>query len=52
MQALQLKSIQVLIFKALINSCNSHEEVASLNNVLRNYYEGKEEIENPEIFEE
>ena len=36
--------IEVLIFKFLIDSYNSHDKFASVNNVLREYYEMKEEI--------
>ena len=44
----QLNTIQVLIFKALIDSCISHDKFVSINNVLREYYEMEEEIKNPE----
>ena len=44
----KLNSIEVLISKALINSYVSHDEFVSVNNVLREYYEMKEEIKNPE----
>ena len=37
-----------LISKALINSYISHDEFVSVNNVLREYYEMKKEIQNPE----
>ena len=43
-----LNTIKVLISKALINSYISHDEFASVNNVLREYKETKEEITNPE----
>ena len=36
-----------LISKALIHSYINHEEFASVNNVLRQYNEMKEEIKNP-----
>ena len=43
----KLNAIEVLISKALIDSYISHDEFVSLNNVLREYYEMKEEIKNP-----
>ena len=42
------KTIKVLISKALIDSYISHDEFVSINNVLREYNEMKEEIKNPE----
>ena len=42
----KLNSIEVLICKALINSCISHDEFVSVNNVLLEYNEIKEEIKN------
>ena len=48
----KLNTIEVLIFKALIDSYISHEEFVSVNNELREYYEMKEEIKNPETFAE
>ena len=44
----KLNTIEVLIFKALIDSYISREEFVSVNNELREYYEMKEEIKNPE----
>ena len=44
----KLSSIEVLISKALIDSYISHDEFVSVNNVLREYYEMKKEIKNPE----
>ena len=44
----KLDTIEDLISKALINSYISHDEFVSVNNVLREYYEMKEEIKNPE----
>ena len=44
----KLNTIEVLISKALINSYISHDEFASVNNVLREYNEMKKEIKNPE----
>ena len=43
-----LNAIEVLIFKASINSYINHEEFISVNNVLRKYNEMKKEIKNPE----
>ena len=44
----KLSTFEVLISKALFNSYTSHDQLVSINNVLREYYEMKEEIENPE----
>ena len=44
----KFNTIQVLISKSLIDSCTSHGKFFSVNNVLREYYEMKEEIKNPE----
>ena len=43
----KLNTIEVLISKALIDSYISHDDFVSANNVLREYYEMKKEIENP-----
>ena len=40
----KLNTIEVPIFKALIDSYISHDEFVSINNVLRECYEMKEEI--------
>ena len=40
----QLNGIEVLISKALINSNISHDEFALINNVLKEFYDMKEEI--------
>ena len=40
----KLNAIEVLISKTLINSYISHDEFGSVNNVLREYNEIKEEI--------
>ena len=40
--------IEVLISKALIDSLINHDEFISVNNVLREYNEMKEEIKDPE----
>ena len=42
----ELNIIGVLISKALINSNSSHDESILINNVLKEYDEMKEEIEN------
>ena len=44
----KLNTIEVLISKALINSYISPDEFVLVNNLLREYYEMKEEIKNPE----
>ena len=44
----KLNSIKVLISKALIDSYITDDKFFSVNNVLRKYYEMKEEIKNPE----
>ena len=43
----KLNTIEVLISKALLDSYISHDEFVSVNNVLREYNEMKEEIKNP-----
>ena len=40
----KLSSIEVLIFKALVDSYISHDKFVSVNIVLREYYEMKEQI--------
>ena len=42
-----LKTMEVLIFKALIESYIVHEEFVSVNYVLREYYDMKETIKSP-----
>ena len=42
----KLNSIEVLIYKALIDSNISHDEFALINNVLKEFYDMKEEIKN------
>ena len=46
----RLNNIEVLIFETLIDLYISHDkyEFVSVNNVLREYYELKKEIKNPE----
>ena len=44
----KLNTIEFLISKALIDSYVSHDELVSVNNVLRVYYEMKKEIKNLE----
>ena len=48
----QLNTFKGLISKALIDSYIGHDEFFSVNNVLREYYERKKEIKNPEIYME
>ena len=48
----KLDTIEVLISKALIDSYISHDEFVSVNNMLREYNEMKEEIKNPETYME
>ena len=43
-----LNTIEVPILNALIDSYISHDEFVSVNNMLREYNEIKEEVENPE----
>ena len=45
----KLNTIEVLISKSLINSCISHDEFTSIDDVLREYNETKEDIQNSEI---
>ena len=42
----KLNSIEVLISKALIDSNISHDEFVLINNVLKEFYDTKEEIKN------
>ena len=42
----KLHRVEVLISKALINSDVSHDEIALINNVLKEFYDMKEEIKN------
>ena len=44
----KLNTIEVLISKTLIDSCISQDEFVSVNNVLGEYYEMKEETKNSE----
>ena len=44
----KLDTIEVLFSKSLIDSYISHDEFDSVNNVLREYNEMKEEIKNGE----
>ena len=41
-----LNSIEVLIFKTLINSNISHDELVLTKNVLKQFYDMKEKIKN------
>ena len=45
----KLDAIEVLISKALIDAWISQHESVSVNNVLREDNEAKEEIKNPQI---
>ena len=47
----KLSSIEVLISKALIDSNISHDELVLINNVLKDFYDIKEEIKIPIIIE-
>ena len=42
----KLNSVEVLISKASIDSVISHNEFVLINDVLKEYYEMKEEIKN------
>ena len=44
----KLNTIEVLITKALLDSCISYDEFVSVNNVLREYNEMKAKINNAE----
>ena len=44
----RLNAIEFLISKASINSYISHDKFVSINKVLREYYEMKRELKNPE----
>ena len=44
----KLDTTEVVISKALIDSCINHDEFVSVNNMLIGYNELKEEIKNPE----
>ena len=44
----KLNTIEVLISKSLIDSYISHDELFSVNNVLKEYNEMKKEIKSPE----
>ena len=48
----KLNTIKVLFSKSLINSYISHGEFLSVNNILTEYNEMKNEIKNPEIYVE
>ena len=47
-----LNTIESLFFKALIDPYIGHDEFVLVNNVLREYYEIKEEMKNLETSEE
>ena len=44
----KLNTVEILISKAVIDSYISHDKFVSVNNVLKEYYEMKKEIKNPE----
>ena len=44
----KLNRIEILISKAIIDSYICHDEFVSVNNVLRQYYEIKNETKSPE----
>ena len=44
----KLNTIEVLISKALINSCINDDKFVSMDNALREYNEMKDELKNPE----
>ena len=44
----KLETSKALISEALIHSYISHDEFVSVNNVIRDYNEMKEEIKNPQ----
>ena len=46
----KLNSMEVLIFKALINSNISHDEFVLINNLLKEYDNMKEEIKNLTVY--
>ena len=46
MRLKKLNTMEVLVSKSLIDTCISHDEFVSVNNVLRKYNEMKEEIKN------
>ena len=48
----ELNTIEFRIYKFLIDSYFSHDKFASVNNILREYGEMKEEIKNPETSSE
>ena len=48
----KLNTIEVLISNSWIDSYISHDEFVSVNNVLREYNEIKQEIKHPETFVE
>ena len=46
MRLKKLNTMEVLISKSLIDTCISHDEFVSVNNILRKYNDMKEEIKN------
>ena len=45
----ELDTFEILLFKALIDSCIRHDEFVSVDIMLREYSETEEEIKSPEI---
>ena len=45
-----INTIEFLISKDLIDSCISHDEFDSVNNVMKEYDDKRESIENLKIF--
>ena len=45
---IKLRTVKFFIFEALTNLYANHDEFVSINNVLREYNEIKEDIQNPE----
>ena len=45
---IKLSTVKFFIFEALINLFVNHDEFVSINNVVREYNEIKEDIQNPE----
>ena len=45
-----INTIEFLISKDLIDSCISHDEFVSVNNVMKEYDDKRESIENLKIF--
>ena len=48
----KLNTIEILISQALLNLYITHDEFVSVHNMLREYYQMKENIKNPKNFRE